>query len=107
MSQCPAKAWKPSLQPRSHGGWYMGSHHTVQALVEPTIGYVQPAYERMDSVRHHGKGVSSVQWPGADPYAPACAQATPARHRARIATPVPPPPAVAVGAHPQIFPTFS
>ena len=47
MSQCLAKPREGTYKPRSQGGQGMGSHSVPQALLWPSVVYVQNPNERM------------------------------------------------------------
>lgn len=107
MIECLLRGSEGAYKPRSRVALGKGSHSTCQRLVGLLIRSVQNPYERLGFVQAQRNGVSSSWQPTACLYAPACAQATPARQPVRIATLAPPGPTVAYGGHPEIFPTFS
>jgi hypothetical protein len=108
MTGCPAKPQEQALQPRSQAGLGAGSHSTCQRVVGPAIRDVQPAYERMDFVQ--GWQIDACLAAGRGMHA--CVLAASGRQGVascvRKSIPLPPAPSVLrMGAHPEIFPTFS
>ena len=108
MTGCLCRGSEGVYKPRSQAGLGKGSHLTCQRAVGPAIRGVQPAYERLDFVQ--GRQIDACLAAGRGRHA--CVLAASGRQGAascvRKSIPLPPAPSVLrMGAHPEIFPTFS